>query len=133
MNFYNQDYPAVVGSYTPSENWNKWTQFAVMDANTNGLIACCGYFQNIEEPIEWGFDEYKHAAECIEQAQLYANAPQLFDIVSKLAKSEEYQGTQIQEDAAKLINAIKDISEPAKRLLGDKAMKVIDHILEANK
>ena len=133
MKFYNQQNRAIVGSYKPSDEWSKWTHFAVMDEETGGLITSCGYFQNLEEPTIWGFNDYKHAVECIEQAQLYANAVKMFNVLSRCAVTAMLQGTQIQEDAKNLIEEIEDISEAAKRLLGDDSMKIIDYVLSNKK
>ena len=39
---------AIVGSYKPSDDWIKYTHFAVMDKDTDALLGTCGYFQNLE-------------------------------------------------------------------------------------
>lgn len=122
MNYYNQGEKATVGSYNPSENWSNHTHFAVMGERSQELIASVGYFQNIETQKEWCFEDYLHAAECIEQAQLYANAPRLLEL-AKLACDPRDNAARI--DLANLINKILDISEPATRLLGEHAMQII--------
>lgn len=125
LQHFKQENKAVVGSYTPSESWSNYTQFAVMDEKTCGLLAAVGYFQRIHVAETWGVEHYKHAAECIEQAQLYANAPRLFEIVKNLLANPFNQAT-IQE-ARKVLHDITDISEPVTRLLGEDAMCVILH------
>lgn len=123
LQHFKQENKAVVGSYVPSESWPYYTQFAVMDEKTNGLLAAVGYFQRINEPEEWSIESYKHAAECIEQAQLYANAPRMFRAIQNLLINP-FRPDFIAE-AQNILDDITDISEPVTRLLGEDAMRVI--------
>lgn len=117
-----------VGSYKPSESWSKYTHFAVMREDNQGMVASVGYFQNLTEDEEWGFEDYRDAAACIEQAQLYAHASEMFGLLSSIANDGECtnETKKVIED---LLNTITDISEPVKRLLGDDAMKIINHAI----
>lgn len=126
MKHFNQKENAVVGSYVPSSQWNQWTQFAVMDERTSGLLAVVGYFQNINNPKKWKFEDYDHAAECIEQAQLYANAYKLYQLAKSIADNEDLAGFDFHQTALDIVSQIDDISEPVERLLGEDAMKIIE-------
>lgn len=126
LQHFKQENKAVVGSYTPSESWANYTQFAVMDEKTCGLLAAVGYFQRINVAETWGVEHYKHAAECIERAQLYANAPRLFTALQNMLENP-FDQENIKE-AWIVLGDITDISEPAIRLLGPDAMQIICRI-----
>ncbi len=119
-----EDSPAVIGSYKPSENWDKYTHFAVMERETGSMIASVGYFQSLETIDEWTFENYKHAATCIEQGQLYANAPRLFQCLEALLSAP--LDSLAQERARAVLREILDIEEPLKRLIGEDAPSIVE-------
>ena len=133
LNHFTDNEPKEVRSYFPSCEWSGYTHFSVADTNTGEVSASCGYFQKIDTPLlgcgysqnfehkAWEVEDYKHAAACIEQAQLYANAPQMFDILARLIAYNEVQTSEVKE----VLSKITDISEAATRLLGEGAMIVI--------
>ena len=129
LQYFNQPDKAIVGSYFPSENWAKFTQFAVMDEKTLGLLATVGFFQDLTNTRAWGPDDYRYAAECIEQGQLYANAPRLFECVQDLIANPTDPACIAK--AHLVLQDITDISEAANRLLGEKAMYVLSAIAKA--
>lgn len=128
MKFFKDQNDHTVGCYIPSDDWSKNVHFTVMGDSTNELVASVGYFHGVNEKvIEFGLEDYLHAATCIEQAQLYANAPQLFSILTELVKTPNDQPLLF--EAKELLARIVDISEPVKRLLGQDSMKVIQAIV----
>lgn len=124
LQHFEQNENAIVGSYMPSVNWSKYTHFAVMKENEE-MLASCGFFQKINFLETWGFKEYLDAAKCIEQAQLYANAVQLFAMVDKLSNMICVD-PDLRFEAQRLLNSILDISEPVNRLLGSNAVNIIE-------
>jgi hypothetical protein len=123
LQFFKEQKNAMVGSYMPSENWNKFTHFAVMDEKGE-MLASCGYFQSIERNEPFEPSDYLAAASSIEQAQLYANAIEMFNLLDDVATNCLPENTARRVKA--LLKRITDISEPAKRLLGGNAMKIIE-------
>lgn len=116
----------VVGNYLPTEDWGKHIHFAVMDKANNNLYASTGYLGKVNGEVIYKLEDYKNAACCIEQAQLYANAHKLFEIL------EEYvdciPDIIKHTEARRILRQITDISETANRLLGEDAMTIICRI-----
>ena len=106
-----------VGVYFPSQNWSKFSQFAVMDGESQELIATVGYFHDMsstqEEPEK---EDVLHFKECLEQANLYAKAPLMFELLSKIILDPD--NDELLEEADKLLSKITDISEPFNRIVG---------------
>lgn len=123
LNYFIDTRPKIVGSYKPSEHWSEYTHFAVMDKNSGEMAASCGYFQSLSHSEEWGVEHYKQAAQSIEQAQLYAAAPRMFEMLARIAAGKSLDPFKVQ----RLLDEITDISESAKRLLGEDSMIVIEH------
>lgn len=125
LKYFKPEGPAIVGSYLPSNKWSDYTHFAVMNEQTSGLLASTGFFESLSDDKTWNFDDYLNAAASIEQAQLYAKAPQLFEFVAKMAGNMYPEKDDWKQQAFDLLNSISDITEPARRLLGPDAMAVI--------
>lgn len=136
MQYYKQDEKTelIVGSYKPSENWSKYTHYAVMDANTTEMVASVGYFLPLgpkEEAVTFEPEDYIDAAESIEVAQLYANAPDMYKLLERfiangplLEGAEDHLGGLI-EEARFTLAKISDIREAADRLLGENGFRAI--------
>lgn len=124
LNHFKTIEPLTVGSYTPSDDWSKYTQYAVMEESDCGLVACCGYFQPIHKTSVWSVIDYQEAAECIEQAQLYANASKLFYLVNRMIAN--CTSKDLIKEANETLRSITDISEPVTRLLGENAISIIE-------
>lgn len=107
MNHFKVQNKHVIGTYKPSENWSRYIHVVVMDEKTNELLASVGYYdQNDKEVV----------LASIEQANLYANAPAMLDLLEKLSK-KTFVDDRTTDEILALINNVKDIREPAKRLL----------------
>lgn len=119
--FNNPKQKHVVGTYTPSSDWNQFEHFAVMDDKTSTLIASVGYFHHRHDTeITPKIEDYKHFFECIEQAQIYANATRMLEFIQSLGTPE----------SEKLLIEILDITEPVERLLGSGALPVLEHLID---
>ena len=132
MKYHNPEKELTVGSYYPSSNIGKFTHFAVMEENgpnepQGGLVATVGYFQSIPTPSKWFAEDYLHAAECIEQGQLYANAHKLLAFIQELVASRKLSKEHM-DIASNLISSIENIDEPLKRLLGPEAPNILGEI-----
>lgn len=125
LKYYNETDKSVVGNYDPSDDWSDYLHYAVMNDKTLGMLASVGYYLHRSKPEKFDFEEYDNAARCIGQAQLYAHAVPMFEM---LAEAEQHLTTcpDIKDRIRELLGKINDISEPATRLLGKDAMKVIN-------
>jgi len=126
LKFHNPEGKFCVGSYMPTDNFKSHTHFAVMHSEEEYLQASVGLFLNYKDQKPSCFNDYLHYAECIEQGQLYANAHILFQMLSDIADGKSPDLEQIND----VLEQITDISEPVNRLLGSKAMLVIEEALK---
>jgi hypothetical protein len=138
LNHYKQDGKLTIGSYFPSENWSAYTHFGVMDKENQSLIASVGYFTKITpnmEPVVFEEEDYLEAATQIEQGQLYAAAPVMFELLEDIfneMSQDHYDDPETREELQARLDLISDtlasvtdIREPVTRLLGPQAMKII--------
>lgn len=121
MLFFKPTETQTVGLYTPSENFNQYVHFSVMNEDSEELQATCGYFCKVSDAvITPDIEDYKHYFECIEQAKIYANAPRMINFLLEMAEDNG--------NVAEFLESILNIEEPVRRLLGEGAVEVLNAI-----
>jgi hypothetical protein len=104
------DKPQCVGVYTPSQNWAKYQHVAVMlhsNKEENVLIASTGYLG----------DDYEGNKACIEQANLYAHAVELYQAAYTVYELLENPNNPAFDSLREVLSKIADTDEPLKRVL----------------
>jgi len=125
MDFYKNKKNLAVGVYIPQAGFiaNSW--ISVMNADTRELECVVGQLDSLIQGREKDDDFYRNVAENIEQANLYAKAPQLLEVLEFILRTERDISNKTFMQANSLIKEIKNIQEPAKRILGAHGYQVI--------
>lgn len=127
MEYYTPKKELIISTFTPIKDFRKEKFFCLMDANTNEVEAITGFHMQTDGTDESLEQYYLSAAKDIQQAKLYAHAPQLLELVKHVMKFENIN-YKIFQKLNIIVKDIQNIKEPANRLLGEGAFNSINRL-----